>query len=142
MDIAFIPRGLIERFGSSSEKRIHINILLSHLIVIIIMYSTIVFSVNLSFIPHICLFQYLFGIPCPGCGIIRSLLALCSGDLHSAWIQNPVGLLVGVYLIAQLPFRMLAIRADGWSRRVLYFSKLASTGIVIALIANWIHRIT
>jgi hypothetical protein len=38
----------------------------------------------------ICFFQSVFGIPCPGCGLTRSLLALCTLDFHAAVGYHPL----------------------------------------------------
>ena len=38
-----------------------------------------------------CLFRGLTGLPCPGCGITTSLLALARGDAQASWSANPAG---------------------------------------------------
>ena len=39
----------------------------------------------------ICTFRNLFDLPCPGCGVTRSLRATAHGDLASAFDLNPFG---------------------------------------------------
>ncbi len=45
-------------------------------------------------LPSMCLFQRVWEIPCPGCGITRSLCALARGDLLLALNFNPAGFVV------------------------------------------------
>ncbi len=46
-----------------------------------------------------CLLQALTGLPCPGCGITTSLLALGRGDVAASWAANPAGLAVAGLLV-------------------------------------------
>ncbi len=41
-----------------------------------------------GFLP--CLFRWAAGIPCPGCGMSRAYLALCSGDFRQAFFWHPL----------------------------------------------------
>ena len=49
-----------------------------------------------------CLFQSLLGLPCPGCGITTSLLALARGEWQLAMNANPAGPAIVALLIAQM----------------------------------------
>jgi len=37
-----------------------------------------------------CLFEAMFDLECPGCGLTRALQALLHGDLAAAWARNPL----------------------------------------------------
>ena len=141
MDIAIIPNTLLYRLEADPERRIHLNVLLSHLLLLVVAAIVICLSIDLSIIPHVCLFHQLFGIPCPGCGITLSLLAFFVGDFHHAWIQNPAGPILGASLVAQVPLRGLALRSANWSRRAFRLSRLMTTAVLVILIMNWIHQI-
>ena len=141
MDIAIIPKALLYRLGGDPEGCIHLNVLLSHLLLLIGAALAICFSVDLSVVPHVCLFDKLFGIPCPGCGLTRSLFALFVGDIHYAWTLNPAGPMLGTCLVAQLPLRIMALRMENWSRRAFGLSRIMTTGILITLFVNWIYQI-
>lgn len=141
MDIAIIPNVLLYRFEADPERRIHLNVLLSHLLLLIPAAIVICLSMDLSIIPHVCLFHQLFGIPCPGCGITRSLLALFVGDIHRAWILNPAGPFLGMSLVAQVLLRIQALRMERWSMRAFGLSRAMTIGVLIILIVNWLYQI-
>jgi hypothetical protein len=42
----------------------------------------------------------LTGVPCPGCGITSSILALCRGDVLRAWHSHPAGIVVLLYFVS------------------------------------------
>lgn len=54
--------------------------------------------VQLAAIPHFCLFEYVSGLDCPGCGVTTALLQLAKGDLAGAWETHPVAVLLPFYL--------------------------------------------
>ena len=41
-------------------------------------------------LPNMCLFYHLTGLPCPSCGMTRSVLALTQLDFHQAMVFNPL----------------------------------------------------
>lgn len=50
--------------------------------------------------PPLCPFRALTGLPCPGCGLTRSLVALAHGDLAASLFFHPLGLLLALALVA------------------------------------------
>jgi hypothetical protein len=44
--------------------------------------------------PLLCPFRLLTGLPCPGCGMTRSVVALAHGDLQSSLFYHPLGVVV------------------------------------------------
>ena len=42
----------------------------------------------------LCWFQHTTGLPCPGCGMTRSLSCAIRGMLHESWHYHPMGMLV------------------------------------------------
>src|SRR5215212_9677034 len=57
-----------------------------------------------------CLFRGLTGLPCPGCGITTSLLALGRGDMQGSWSANPAGFAVAGLLLGQAVVASVAMR--------------------------------
>jgi hypothetical protein len=51
-----------------------------------------------------CLFQLLFGIPCPNCGMTTSFAYFIRGDLRQAAHANFAGLVLAIVCAAQIPW--------------------------------------
>jgi hypothetical protein len=49
-----------------------------------------------------CAFHWMTGIPCPGCGLTRSILALMQGRLEDSLLLHPMGPLLFLGLAAAL----------------------------------------
>jgi len=50
--------------------------------------------------PPLCPFRLLTGLPCPGCGLSRSLVSLLHGDLAAAVFFHPLGPVAAGVLLA------------------------------------------
>jgi hypothetical protein len=50
--------------------------------------------------PPLCPFRLVTGLPCPGCGLTRSLVSLMHGDLSAAVLFHPLGPVVAAILLA------------------------------------------
>ena len=61
--------------------------------------------------PVACPFRLLTGLPCPGCGLARSWVALAHGDLATAFERHAFGpLLFGLALVAIAAVALAAAR--------------------------------
>lgn len=76
-----------------------------------------------------CVFVYFWGIPCPGCGMTRALLALLRLDFAAAFGYNPL-IYAMPYVFCYVFFPM----EGRIHRRIL-------TVIGIAGLINWVYRI-
>jgi hypothetical protein len=54
-----------------------------------------------------CWFRSMTGLPCPGCGLTRSVFAISGGDFAAAWQFNPFGYLAYGVLIVMLLLPLL-----------------------------------
>ena len=50
--------------------------------------------------PPLCPFRLVTGLPCPGCGLTRSLVSLLHGDVSAAVCFHPLGPVVASVLLA------------------------------------------
>jgi len=88
-----------------------------------------------------CLLRELTGLPCPGCGITTSLLALARGDVMAAAAANPAGVGVAALLVGQALLAGLILSAGtpasagfSWFRRL---DRIAVGGLLLA----WVGRL-
>ena len=63
----------------------------------------------------LCMFRQLTGLPCPGCGLTRSLIVLAHGDLATAARMHPAGFPLFLLLLA---LALLALAPAAWRRVV------------------------
>lgn len=99
----------------------------------------------LRLIPHVCLFQWLLGIPCPGCGITSALVAVCKLDFHTAAQINVAALPLALLLSFQVFIRPLTLRSSSKrlesviDRSSRFISLLASCSLCLVWVAKLIH---
>lgn len=49
---------------------------------------------------QLCALRFLTGLDCPGCGLLRSLVALVRGDLEASVVWHPMGVLVALWALS------------------------------------------
>jgi hypothetical protein len=88
-----------------------------------------------------CLFRGLTGMPCPGCGITTSLLALVRGDAEASWAANPAGFGIAALLVGQVVVAWLAMQrglpARAGLRWLTWLDRFAIGGLAVA----WVGRL-
>ena len=141
MDFAIIPRILLAKLERDAERRIHLNVLLSTILVVIVSFFLLQYKHVLEFVPHFCVAQAVFGIPCPGCGMTRSVLAFLAGDVGRAWSMNPTGPVLCVVTAFQVPLRCLVLIGRCRSRTAFITARTFTAVIVLFLMGNWLAHI-
>ena len=98
-----------------------------------------------------CSVRQQFGIPCPACGLTRSVLLTLHGHLGAAVEVNPGGPLVvlGVALLAALMFALAVPRpargaqaADGLVRKIVLGASAYGCLTTAVLLAHWIKAVS
>jgi len=129
--------------------------LLSHLVVLIacflILAGALIFEVNgadASYVrlfgitvPNICTFNRATGLPCPGCGLFRSMISVMHGDVASSFAYHRLGLLTIVYVFLQFFYRLGFLLVPAYWARFAKFGKFLNRGIIalaILFLLNWI----
>jgi len=140
MEILILPLFLIKKICVNESKRIHLNILISSCIVLIVLFSLLKTNA-FACIPHICLFQHFFNIPCPGCGILRSLHSLINLKVVSSINYNPVGVLLFVFIVSQIPLRITALLNPRTEYKINNFSHSISLILIFNLLVVWLIRV-
>jgi hypothetical protein len=92
-------------------------------------------------LPSICLFRNTFDLPCPGCGLTRSWVALARGEPTRSLAAHSLGWLIMIYAILQAvrhtvwlvipPAQRMVEGAGRWLDRALVL-------VALLLLANWI----
>jgi hypothetical protein len=57
-------------------------------------------------VPETCSFLDLTGLPCPGCGLTRSVVAAVRGDMAASWGFHRLGALTLFYILLQAAYRL------------------------------------
>lgn len=60
-------------------------------------------------LPGMCMSKNISGVDCPGCGLTRSFISLGHGQIIRAWQFNPSGLALYLFVIAQIPWRVIQL---------------------------------
>ena len=64
------------------------------------------------FQPNFCLVKKLIGVPCPACGVTRSVHEVLNLNIGKAIKYNAAGLLVAILLLANWLYSLLAVVTD------------------------------
>lgn len=91
----------------------------------------------------VCLFRWVFGVDCPGCGITRSVMALLNGDVIGAFRLHPAGPLVVSLIAIIVAYLLLALftrfRGLEWRKEVQAFTGIEMLAFS-ALVIGWIGK--
>lgn len=89
----------------------------------------------------ICIFRFLTGLTCPGCGTTRALHEILHGDFQAALMLNPLLLLALPFLLyAFLRYSVIVMRGGVPRRNVLPASYIYA--IFFVVVGFWIFRNT
>ena len=93
-------------------------------------------------LPSICAFRNLFGLDCPGCGLTRSFICFAQGDWTASFRFHPLGWMMFLFVVMQIPFRLLQLIRLRLNRSVIYWPGAVwlGWGLMMLLIAQWIIR--
>jgi hypothetical protein len=100
-------------------------------------------AVTLAPVHGECGFKFLFGAPCPGCGMTRACLALLRGDLGESWRLHPLAIPLVLACGAALA---LAVH-EGVTGRYTFrrlagrWATTAAFAFLLAFAAVWVLRV-
>jgi hypothetical protein len=92
-------------------------------------------------LPDTCIFHNLTGLPCPGCGLSRSIVAAAHGKIINSFSHHRLGLLTLVYILLQFIFRLGWILFPKYGLRFNHLGRYIDRGIIgLAVLfgLNWI----
>ena len=134
MEIDICPRWMLNKLGVPCDLHSHAGLLFSSMIVLLS-------PLLLIHIPHFCLLQRYLHIPCPGCGVTHSMLAMLRLNVLQAWHFNPAGVLFIGMLCFQFVARPLALVSERTRPAINQLSRRGSFAILACLITVWILRL-
>lgn len=97
---------------------------------------------------NVCLIKYFTSMPCPSCGVTRSIISIINGEFKKAFELNPIGYIISVILIILPPW----IIFDIINKRITFFIFYLKTvkyinnikiaiPLFLLIIMNWIWNI-
>jgi hypothetical protein len=94
--------------------------------------------------PPLCTLKRLYGIDCPGCEMTRCFLAMAHLQVAAAWTFHPVGVVLFVAVVAQVPYRACQLRRlhKGRSELKHWTLQLPLWLLVAAILGQWALRMT
>lgn len=96
-------------------------------------------------LPDVCVMRGTTGLPCPGCGLTRSIVAAVHGDIRKSLVYHRLGLLTLVYVLLQFLFCLGFLLIPIWRTRLERYGKFLNQGIIILgvlFFLNWIITLT
>jgi len=134
MEIDICPRWILAKLRVPAQRQHHVGLLVSTLL-------TLSLTPIIAYIPHVCLMQKVLGIPCPGCGISHSIVAILRLNPVMACEANPAGVGIASVFFFQLVARPLAIVVPRTSDCVSQVSRHLSNVALACLLLVWISRV-
>jgi hypothetical protein len=82
------------------------------------------------------------GLPCPGCGLTRSVASVLQGHVLAAWQYNPFGFLFAFLFASSAPLAILPNRIiDSLRRRLQPYAVSMAICLIVGLVGLFVHGI-
>lgn len=95
-------------------------------------------------LPGLCVMRQLTGLPCPGCGLTRSIVSAVHGDVGDSFFYHRLGGLVFLYVLLQALTRLGWLLSSGWRSRSERWGTLIDRALVplaVLLAINWVFTL-
>lgn len=139
MEVSIIPRFLIKKISNNNIQQVNWNILISTCLILLLIPFINISTLNS--IPHFCLFQKIVGIPCPVCGVTRSVVSLSEFNIVESFSYNPAGILIVFSLVLQIPLRIIVLINEKYFKIIQKFSKIVLFIVILSLLLQWFLKI-
>lgn len=140
MQLFLVPDRLMRKVVHSENDAVHLNGVISTLAVLFAVSFSPIVTLVAKF-PHVCLLEYLFDIPCPGCGITSALLAISKLEVAKSISLHPCGILIPLVLVFHLVVRSLCLAGCLPNLTANALVKYSGNGLVGALFCFWMIRL-
>ena len=119
--------------GLKNKRIIILNLIILISIFLFPFYHQILYE-----LPHFCLFQQLFSINCPGCGMLRSFHSLASFDITSAIKYNPLSIVFILFIMGEVVIRVASLNKLIIPAKIFLYSKNSNKVFTCLLLMNWL----
>jgi hypothetical protein len=92
-------------------------------------------------LPETCASRTWLGVKCPGCGLTRSIIHLAEGDWRASWHAHRLGILMGLVIAFQVPYRLLALRRPERPLLAVRSQVILGFALIALLFANWLAEV-
>lgn len=92
-------------------------------------------------LPDICMFRAYTGLPCPGCGLTRSLIAAAHGKIRRSFSLHRLGFITLLYVLFQFALNLGYITIPKSRAPLSRYLKFLNRGIIVLavlFVLNWI----
>ena len=89
-------------------------------------------------LPESCTSRTWLGVKCPGCGLTRSIIHMAEGDWRASWHAHRLGILMGVVIAFQVPYRLLSLRRPEHPLIAPRWQAVLGYALIALLFANWL----
>ena len=95
-------------------------------------------------LPNICMFRAYTGLPCPGCGLTRSLIATAHGKIGLSFSLHRLGPITLIYVLLQFVLNLGYIMIPKRRALLSRYLKILHRGIIVLaalFLLNWIFNL-
>jgi len=92
-------------------------------------------------IPEVCTFHNLTGLPCPGCGLTRSLVTAAHGRFKASFAFHRLGILTLLLICGQIVYRTAVISVAHQNKLLIRTGKILNRGFILLgslFLINWV----
>jgi hypothetical protein len=92
-------------------------------------------------VPNVCTLRQLTGVPCPGCGLTRSVVSAAHGDWRASYGYHRLGPFILLYLLTQILYRIAWLTIEPLRVGISRVGRIIDTALIplmVVLFLNWI----
>jgi len=92
-------------------------------------------------LPQVCTFKRITGLPCPGCGLTRSITAALHGNIPLSLKLHKLGLVTVLYILLQFLLSVMILAVPNWRNRLQKIGAFLNRGLIVLAVLffiNWI----
>jgi hypothetical protein len=92
-------------------------------------------------LPSFCVMKQASGLPCPGCGLTRSVVSAAHGDWWGSFSHHRLGIALLIYLVFQSVLRLAWLGLPVFRAGIAPYCRLLNLAIIpllVLLVINWL----